>query len=79
MAIKNYFRSTGRWAKHAAIIAVFGAMGALLGSCGGGGAASTTATGGTLQVLPGTADVFPDVPTDFTISGGAGPDRKSVV
>ena len=73
MAIKNYFRSTGRWAKHAAIIAVFGAMGGLLGSCGGGGAASTTATGGTLQVLPGTADVFPDVPTDFTISGGAGP------
>ena len=77
MAIKNYFRSTGSWAKHAAIITVFGAMGALLGSCGGGGAASTTpATPPTpvaLAALPGTADVFADVPADFSISGGVAP------
>ena len=73
MAIKNYFRSTGSWAKHAAILAVLGAMGALLGSCGGGGVASTTATGGALQVQPATADVFPDVPTGFSVSGGKSP------
>ena len=77
MANKNYFRSTGSWAKHAAIITVFGAMGALLGSCGGGGTASTApATPPTpvaLAALPGTADVFADVPADFSISGGVAP------
>ena len=73
MAIKNYFRSTGSWAKHAAILAVLGAMGALLGSCGGGGVAGTTTTGGALQVQPGTANVFPDVPTSFSITGGKSP------
>lgn len=72
MAIKNYFRSTGSWAKHAAIIAVLGGMGALLGSCGGSGAASTTVTGSAIQVLPGVADVFPGLPTDLTVSGGSG-------
>lgn len=75
MAIKNYLRSTGSWAQHAAVIAVFGAMTALLGSCGGSGAASSTPTTPTvapLLVLPGTADVFADVPTEFTISGGTG-------
>ena len=72
MAIKNYFRSTGSWARHAAIIAVFGAMGALLGSCGGQGTASTSATGGTLQILPSTVTVFPGVPLSLTVSGGTG-------
>ena len=73
MAIKNYFRSTGSWAKQAAIIAVFGAMGALLGSCGGGGVASTTTGPVTpLQVLPATSDVFADIPVEFTINGGIG-------
>ncbi len=73
MAIKNYFRSTGSWAKQFAIISVFVAAGGLLSSCGGSGAASTTTVVGTLQVQPGTADVFADVPTEFTISGGAAP------
>ena len=72
MAIKNYLSSTGNWAKQAAIVAVFGAMGALLGSCGGGGVASTTATGGPLQILPGTSTVFPGVPVELTVSGGSG-------
>lgn len=71
MAIKNYFRSTGSWARHAAIIAVFGAMGALLSSCGGSGVTATNA-GGTLQILPGSLDVFPGVATDLNISGGSG-------
>ncbi len=71
MAIKNYFRSTGSWARHAAIIAVFGAMGALLGSCGGSGVTATNA-GGTLQILPVSPDVFPGVATDLNISGGSG-------
>ena len=74
MAIKNYFSNTGSWAKQAAIIAVFGAMGALLGSCGGGGVASTTPAPVTpLGVLPSAADVFADVPVDFRVSGGTGP------
>ena len=74
MATKNYFSNTGSWAKQAAIIAVFGAMGALLGSCGGGGVASTTPAPVTpLGVLPSAADVFADVPVDFRISGGTGP------
>ena len=75
MAIKNYFRSTGSWAKHAAFIAAFGAMSALLGSCGGSGATSTTTTTTpiALQALPGTATVFPDLPTDITVSGGTSP------
>jgi hypothetical protein len=72
VAIKNYFRSTNSWAKHAAVIALFGAMGALLGSCGGQGAAPTTATGGVLQILPGTAIIFPGAPTAFSVSGGDG-------
>ena len=74
MAIKNYFSSTGSWAKHAAIIAVLSAMGALLGSCGGGGPASTAPAPLTpLGVLPSAADVFADVPVDFRVSGGTGP------
>jgi hypothetical protein len=76
VAIKNFFRSTGSWAKQAAIVAVFGAMAALLGSCGGGGVASTTGSVATpLQVLPPNATVFPGVPTDFSISGGTPPYR----
>ena len=42
-----------------------------LTSCGGGGVVSTTPTAaGPLTVLPGTADVFPNTPVTFTISGG---------
>ena len=79
MAIKNHFSSTGNWAKHAVVIAAFGAMSALLGSCGGGGAASITPTTPptppvvALGVLPAAADVFADLPTDFTVSGGTAP------
>ena len=74
MAIKNYFSNTGSWAKQAAILAIFGAMSALLGSCGGGGVASTTPAPVTpLGVLPSAADVFADVPVDFRVSGGTGP------
>ena len=80
MAIKNHFSSTGSWAKHAAVIAALCAMSALLGSCGGGGAASTAPAPTptpppviALGVLPGTADVFADLPTDIAISGGTPP------
>ena len=42
-----------------------------LTSCGGGGVATNTvAATGPLLVLPGTADVFPNTPATFTISGG---------
>lgn len=73
MAMKNFLSSTGSWAKQAAIITVLGAMGGLLGSCGGGGVAATTTASGPLQVLPGVANIFPDVPTDLTVSGGTPP------
>jgi hypothetical protein len=76
VAIKNYFSSTGSWAKRAAIGAIFGAIGAMLSSCGGGGVSSTTAATPVvipLQVLPASATVFPGVPTDFSVSGGTPP------
>ena len=77
MAIKIYLSSTGSWAKHTAIIAMFGVMGALLGSCGGSGTASTTPatppTPITLGVLPDKADVFADLPVDIAVNGGTPP------
>ena len=74
MAIKNYFSNTGSWAKHGAIIAVLSALGSLLGSCGGGGAVSTTpAPVVPVSVLPAISDVFADVPIGFVVSGGTGP------
>ena len=82
MAIKNHSSSTGSWAKHAAVIAALGAMIALLGSCGGSGAASTTPITPpapptppviALAVLPSAADVFADLPADFSVSGGTAP------
>ena len=80
MAIKNYFSSTGSWAKRVAILAAIGAMGGLLGSCGGSGAGSApvpvvpvTPVILPLSVLPPTADVFADVPTEISISGGTPP------
>jgi hypothetical protein len=42
-----------------------------LTSCGGGGVAALSSTAsGALLVLPGTADVFPNTPVTFTVSGG---------
>jgi hypothetical protein len=41
-----------------------------LTSCGGGGVAATSTATGSLIVLPGTADVFPNTPVTFTVSGG---------
>ena len=79
MAIKTLFSSTGSWAKRAALVAMFGAMSSLLVSCGGSGTASTTPTVPptppviTLGVLPTSADVFPGLSVDFTITGGTSP------
>lgn len=43
----------------------------LLNSCGSGAvSAPDPAAGSALSVFPGTADVFPDTPTTFTVSGG---------
>jgi len=43
----------------------------ILNSCGSGAvSAPDPATGTPLSVFPGAADVFPDVPTTFTVSGG---------
>jgi hypothetical protein len=48
-----------------------------LTSCGGGGVAAlpgtTTTTTTALLVLPTTADMFPDTPVTFTVSGGTPP------
>ncbi len=43
----------------------------ILNSCGSGAVSAPDPAAGTaLSVFPGTADVFPDVPTTFTVSGG---------
>ena len=80
MAIKNHLSSRGSWARYAVVIAAFSAMTGLLSSCGGGGAASTTPAAPpppppviALGVLPTAADVFADLPTDISISGGTAP------
>ena len=79
MAIKNHFSNTGSWARYVVVIAALSAMTGLLSSCGGGGAASTTPTTPpappviALGALPAAADVFADLPTDISISGGTAP------
>lgn len=62
----------GRAKKALALIAL-SASALLVASCGGGGVASSNTVGGSLQVLPGIATVFPDTPVEFTISGGRAP------
>lgn len=43
----------------------------LLNSCGSGAVTATDPAAGTpLSVFPAVADVFPDIPTTFTVSGG---------
>ena len=50
---------------------------ALLGSCGSGAVTGTPtpnpAAGTTLTVSPPTVDLFPDLPTTFTVTGGTSP------
>jgi hypothetical protein len=46
---------------------------ALLAACGGGGVSAPTTVTGSLQVLPGTTDMYADTPVTFTISGGTRP------
>ena len=50
---------------------------ALLGSCGSGAVTGTPtpnpAAGTTLAVSPPTVDLFPDLPTTFTVTGGTSP------
>ncbi len=72
---------TGKWIKRglvrSAAITLLGAMTALLGACGGGGAATTgPASGGstpTLAVLPTAATAYGNVAVTFTVSGGKPP------
>jgi hypothetical protein len=45
---------------------------ALVASCGGGGAASTS-QGGPLAILPSTGSIYAGVPTTFTLVGGRAP------
>lgn len=70
---KNSFRNQmDKWVKCSLAITLFGAISTLMSACGGGGVTSisTGDSDSALQVLPGTADIFPQVPTVFTISGG---------
>jgi len=43
---------------------------ATLTSCGGGGVEGSTNATGSLTVIPGTAELFPNTPVTFTVSGG---------
>ncbi len=45
----------------------------ILGSCGGGGAASTNEVNGSLTLLPSAASLYAGVPYTFTIAGGRPP------
>jgi hypothetical protein len=45
----------------------------LLGSCGGGGAASPGAAGGAIQILPGSGTFYAGVEYTFTVAGGRPP------
>ena len=74
MAMNKSFRNTGIWVKRGAIAAIFGAMSAVMVSCGGGGAAggAPTATG-TLAILPESGTMYANVPQLFNIAGGKSP------
>ena len=73
--------NTGKWINRGvargAVITLLGAMAALLGACGGGGAATTgVASGGstpTLAVLPTSTTAYGNVAVTFTVSGGKPP------
>ena len=79
MANQNIFGSISGWGElqtrvnRAAKAAFAFTIVGLMASCGGSGVSAPAAVGGDLQVLPGAADVFPNTPVTFTISGGQRP------
>ena len=74
MAMNKSFRNTGIWVKRGAIAAIFGAMSAVMVSCGGGGAAGGAPTAvGTLAILPDSGTMYANVPQLFNIAGGKAP------
>ena len=79
VANQNIFGSMSLWGglqtrvNRAAKAAFVAALVGVLASCGGSGVSAPTAVGGDLQVLPGVADLFPNTPVTFTISGGQRP------
>ncbi len=60
-----------QWLHDAALrLGLIGAVVLTLTSCGAVTGSGTPAVGGDLLVLPAVADLFPDVPTQFSITGG---------
>ena len=60
-----------QWLHDAALrLGLIGAVMLTLASCGAVTGSGTPAVGGDLLVLPAVADLFPDVPTQFSITGG---------
>ena len=74
MAINTYFGNMSTLAKRGLFAILLGSMSAILGSCGGGGAAGgDPLINGTLSLFPPTANFYANVPVNLSIAGGRGP------
>ena len=74
MATINSYRNNATWVKRGTMIAIFGVMAALLGSCGGGGVSGgDPLKNGTLSILPNTGSLYANVPVTLNVAGGTGP------
>lgn len=68
---KDGYVKNKQWFAWLGSVSIGAILGSTLVSCGSGAVSSGPSTGGsTLSVFPVTADVFPDTPTTFTVSGG---------
>jgi hypothetical protein len=74
VTIKNYFSKPNTWAKRGVAAVILAGAGAILGSCGGGGASTDTVVQpGSLALLPGSGSLYANVPFNFVIAGGVRP------
>src|SRR5260221_863916 len=67
------FDALRRLSSRLTLAAVAVASSVILGSCGGGGAASSNELNGTLTILPSAASLYAGVAYTFTIAGGRKP------
>jgi hypothetical protein len=74
VTIKNYFSKPSTWAKRSIAAVVLAGTGAILGSCGGGGASTDTVVQtGSLSISPTSGSLYANVPFNFVIGGGTRP------
>lgn len=76
MATHTYFGSLSALAKRGVVVALLGSMAMILGSCGGGGAATATTpagnplTNGPLAMVPNVGTMYAFTPFTINIAGG---------